>query len=100
MLAKIPIDHDKIADFCRRYHIRKLWLFGSALRDDFREDSDIDVLYEFEPDHSPGWEIVRIEEELSGLLGGRKVDFISEKELNRRIRNHPYFHSEALYAEG
>ena len=99
MPAKIPIDQDKIADFCRRHHIRKLWLFGSALRDDFREDSDIDVLYEFEPDHSPGWEIVRIEKGLSELLG-RQVDLIPEKYLKRRIRNHPMFQAEVIYGEG
>ncbi|MBC8205025.1 nucleotidyltransferase domain-containing protein [bacterium] len=99
MPPKIEIDREKIADFCKKHHIRRLWLFGSVLCDDFREDSDIDVLYEFEPDHSPGWEIIRIEKELSEIFEGRKVDFISEKDLNRRIRNHRYFHSEPLYDE-
>jgi uncharacterized protein len=48
--AAISVDREAIADFCRRHHIRKLSLFGSVLRDDFRPDSDVDVLIEFEPD--------------------------------------------------
>jgi len=46
--ARIDISRDKVADFCRQHHIRKLALFGSALRDDYRPDSDVDVLVEFE----------------------------------------------------
>jgi len=49
MSARIPIDRGKIAEFCGRHHIRKLALFGSVLRDDFRQDSDVDVLVEFDP---------------------------------------------------
>jgi len=52
----IQIPRDQIADFCRRNHIRKLALFGSVLRDDFRQDSDIDVLVEFDPAHIPGFD--------------------------------------------
>ena len=51
----IQLPRDEIADFCRRNHIRRLSLFGSVLRDDFRPDSDVDVLVEFEPDHIPGF---------------------------------------------
>ena len=98
--ARIPIDHDKIADFCRRHHIRRLWLFGSVLNDDFREDSDIDILYEFQPEKTPGFAIFRVIEGLSELIGGQKVDFVSDKYLSRRIRNHPAFHKEVLYDEG
>jgi uncharacterized protein len=53
-IARISIDKEKIADFCRRHHIRRLSLFGSVLRDDFGPESDVDVLVEFEPDHIPG----------------------------------------------
>ena len=49
MSQPITVAKDAIADFCRRHHIRKLSLFGSVLRDDFRPDSDVDVLVEFEP---------------------------------------------------
>lgn len=98
MLARIPIDQDKLAAFCRKHHIRRLSLFGSVLRDDFRDDSDVDVLYEFQAGHSVGWEIIRIEDELSELFG-RKVDFVSERCLKPRIRNHPMFHPEVVYSE-
>lgn len=53
-MARFSIDRRKIADFCRRHHIRKLALFGSSTRDDFRPGSDVDVLVEFEPGHVPG----------------------------------------------
>lgn len=97
MALAIPIDRDRLADFCRRHHIRKLSVFGSVVRDDFGPDSDIDVLYQFEPDHIPGWDIVTIEEELSVLLG-REVDFVSEKYLNRWIRDRVLAEAEVLYA--
>jgi uncharacterized protein len=50
----ITLPREQIADFCRRRHIRRLAIFGSALRSDFNESSDIDVLVEFEPEHIPG----------------------------------------------
>lgn len=100
MAPRIQIDHKKITDFCRRYHIRRLSLFGSVLSDDFGEDSDVDVLYEFEPGYAVGFEIFTMEEEISKIFGGRRVDLVSEKYFNRRIRNHPYFHPEVIYAEG
>lgn len=80
-------DGDRLADLCRRYHIRRLSLFGSVLRDDFGPDSDVDVLVEFEPDRTPGLAIVDIEDELSGLFGGRRVDLMTEKSLHRLIRS-------------
>jgi predicted nucleotidyltransferase len=50
--TRISIDHGALADFCRRHHVRKLSLFGSVLRQDFRPDSDVDVLVEFDPSAS------------------------------------------------
>ncbi len=67
--SKIKIPRDKIADFCRRNHIRKLSLFGSVLREDFRPDSDIDVLVEFEPGHTPGLRFFAMQDELSEIIG-------------------------------
>ncbi len=88
MNAKIEMDREKIADFCRRHSIRKLALFGSVLRDDFRPDSDVDVLVEFEPGHTPGFiRLFHIEEELSRLVGGHKPDLVTPRFLNRRIRD-------------
>ena len=80
--SRIDIPKDRIADFCRRNRIRRLALFGSVLRDDFRADSDIDILVEFEPDARIGLRFFALEQELSEILG-RKVDlntpgFLSE----------------------
>ncbi|MDO9130003.1 MAG: nucleotidyltransferase family protein, partial [Anaerolineales bacterium] len=83
---KIEIPKKKIAEFCRRNHIRKLALFGSVLRDDFRPDSDVDVLVEFEPGKTPGFAFITIQDELSEILGGRQVDLVTPKFLNHRIR--------------
>lgn len=98
--AQIAVPHDKIAHFCRRHHIRRLALFGSVLRGDFRPDSDVDVLVEFEPGQTVGLRLIRIQEELSILLGGRKVDLITPKFLNRRIRERVLASAEVQYAEG
>jgi predicted nucleotidyltransferase len=97
---RIALDRKQIAEFCRRHHVRKLSLFGSVLRDDFRPDSDVDVLVEFEPGHRVGLRIIDMEEELSKMLGGRRVDIVSEKYLNRRLRNRVLASAEVEYAEG
>lgn len=78
----------KVAEFCQHYRIRELSLFGSVLRADFRPDSDVDVLVDFEPDaqHSL-FDLVRMEEELSALLG-RKVDLIEKSGLRNPFRRH------------
>ena len=100
MSPRIPIDRQRLAEFCRRHHIRRLSLYGSVLRDDFRPDSDVDVLVEFEPGHVVGLRIIDIEDELSELLGGRKVDLVSVKSLNPRLRDRVLTSAEVQYAEG
>ena len=100
MRVRIPIDREKIADFCRKNHIRRLAVFGSVLRDDFGPESDIDVLVEFEVGHVPGLAFIRLEQELSGLLGGRRVDLVTPKFLNERIRDRVLSDAEVQYAEG
>jgi hypothetical protein len=82
----IDIPHDELAKFCQRHHIRQLSLFGSILSDDFREDSDVDVLVEFEEGHTPGLRIITLENELSQLFGGRKVDMVNPKYLNTHLK--------------
>ena len=83
----VKVPSDKIAAFCRAHHIQKLSLFGSVLRPDFRPDSDIDVLVEFEPEHTPGYfGMVRLQSELSGILGGRTVDLRTPRELSKYFR--------------
>ena len=99
-MAQIVVDKDKLAGFCRRRHIRRLALFGSVVRDDFGPESDVDVLVEFAPGHTPGLAIVDVEEELSDLLGGRRVDLVNPKYLNRRLKARVLAEAEVQYAEG
>lgn len=83
MSVKIAIDRGQIASFCRRWKIVEFSLFGSVLRDDFRPDSDVDVLVSFAPDAR--WSLfdhVRMEDELSALLG-RKVDVVSRRAIEQ-----------------
>lgn len=87
MSPRIAIDRERIAAFCRKHHIRKLALFGSVLRDDFRPDSDVDVLVEFEPGATPGLiRLAGMEIELSEMLK-RKVDLRTPAELSRYFRD-------------
>ena len=87
LTPSINVSQEKLADLCRRHRIRRLALFGSVLRDDFGPNSDIDVLVEFEPGCTPGWEIVDIEEELSGVFGGRRIDMVNPRYLNHRLKD-------------
>ncbi len=88
---------DKIADLCQRYQIRKLALFGSVLREDFRPDSDIDVLVEFEPGAVIGLKFIEIQEERSRIFG-REVDLNTPGFLSRHFRAKVIRNSEVLYA--
>jgi hypothetical protein len=99
-MTRIALDKEALAEFCRRHHIRKLSLFGSVVRDDFGADSDVDVLVEFEPGHTPGLAVVDVEEGLSALLGGRRVDMVNPKYLNRRLKDRVLDEAEVQYAEG
>jgi uncharacterized protein len=86
VLHGIELPEHQITDFCRRHHIRRFALFGSILRDDFRPDSDIDVLVEFEPGHTPGLSFFALEAELSQLFG-RKVDLNTPAFLSPHFRD-------------
>jgi uncharacterized protein len=80
---EIPVPKDRLDEFCRRWKITELRMFGSALREDFRPDSDLDLLVDFAPDSE--WTLldhVAMEEELSGVLG-RKVDLVSRRSIER-----------------
>ena len=94
--ARITIPHERVSDFCRRHHIRKLALFGSVLRDDFRPDSDIDVLVEFEPGRTPGLAFFGMEIELSEILG-RKVDLNTPGLLSKYFRDRVLAEAEVQY---
>ncbi len=89
----------EIAEFCRRHHIRKLAVFGSALHGDARPESDLDLLVEFEPGHVPGLlRLTGMELELSALLGGRKVDLNTPLCLSRFFRDEVLAEAEPVYA--
>ena len=96
---RIQVSRQELAAFCRKHHIQKLSFFGSVLRDDFKPDSDVDVLVEFVPGRTPGLEIVDIEQELSRLLGARQVDIVNPKWLNRRLKKRVLASAEVQYAE-
>ena len=94
------VPREKIAGFCRRSHIRRLALFGSILRGDFGPDSDVDVLVEFQPEHVPGFfSLFEMEEELSVLFGGRRVDMRTEQDLSRYFRDEVLAQAEEQYVE-
>ncbi len=87
MRNHVQIPQDRIADFCRRHRIRQLALFGSVLREDFRPDSDVDVLVEFEPEARIGLlALAGMELELSAIVG-RRVDLV-EKPAIEKSRNY------------
>ncbi len=100
MTRNIDISKDRIADFCRRHHICRLALFGSVLRDDFGPESDVDVLVEFEPDTKVGFfKLYDLEQELSGLLGGRRVEMNTPRSLSKYFRDRVLSEAEALYGQ-
>lgn len=94
------IPQKKIEEFCKRNHIRKLSLFGSVIHGNFGPDSDIDVLVEFEPEHTPGLALIRMQDELSAILGGRTVDMVTPKFLNHRIRQKVEAEAQVQYVQG
>ena len=95
--TKLEVPLEKVATFCRNHHIRRLAIFGSALRPDFRPDSDLDVLVEFEPGHTPGLAFFGMEAELSELLG-RKVDLNTPRFLSPDFRDRVMSEAQELYA--
>jgi uncharacterized protein len=101
MSRKRPIiPKNFLKDFCRRHHIRKLFIFGSYLRDDFGPESDVDFLVEFDPEHIPGlFDVAGMEIELSEMLG-RKVDLRTAEDLSRYFRDEVVAQAEVQYAEG
>ncbi len=94
------ISKEKIAEFCRRNHIIKLALFGSALRDELKPESDIDILVEFERGHVPGLiTFAGMEIELTDMIG-RKVDLRTAGDLSRYFRDEVVNSTEVQYTVG
>jgi len=92
----IPIPYDAIRAFCEKHHIVKMWLFGSVLRDDFRADSDVDVLVEFDPAHVPGMAYFGMPAELSEILE-RPVDFGTPDGLSPYIKERVMDAAQVVY---
>lgn len=100
MPKNLQVSQNGLAEFCRRHHIRKLSLFGSILREDFHAESDIDVLVEFEPNHTPGLiKLAKIEMELSAMFGGKAVDLRTPDDLSRYFRTEVMKNAEVQYAQ-
>lgn len=94
----IEVPQAGIARLCRHHRIRRLSLFGSFTREDFGPDSDIDVLVEFAPDATVGLlGLHAIEQELTQLLGGRKVDIVTPRGLSPYVRERVLQEAQVAY---
>ncbi len=99
MSARIDIPKDKITEFCRKWKIREFAIFGSAVGDDFRPDSDVDVLVVFQDNAEWSlFDLISAEEELKQIFG-RKVDLVEKKAIRNPFRRqHILSHREVIYA--
>jgi predicted nucleotidyltransferase len=98
MPSAVEIPEARLKEFCRRYRVRELSLFGSALREDFAPDSDVDVLVEFEPAAQVGFmTLSRMQRELSELLR-RRVDLVPKPGLKEKVRQAVLDSAEVIYA--
>lgn len=99
MGVRIDIPRNKIAEFCRKWKVRELAIFGSAVRDDFRPDSDVDVLVVFQD--NAGWslfDLINAEEELKQIFG-KEVDLVEKEAIRNPFRRHHILsHREVIYA--
>ena len=98
MKGKINIPAEKLDEFCRRHHILKFSLFGSLLGEDFTDESDVDILVEFEKGFAPGFSFFGMQEELSEIIG-RKVDLNTPKFLSRYFREQVMKEAEVQYEQ-
>jgi uncharacterized protein len=98
-LPNVWVSDGVIADFCRRHNISRLSFFGSVLGEDFRKDSDIDIVVEFSPGNTPGlFTMARLEGELSHIFDGRKVDLRTPQDLSRYFRDEVLSNARVGYA--
>lgn len=100
MAIRVPLDREAIATFARRHHIRKLAVFGSATRDDFGPESDVDFLVEFDPGHVPGlMTLAGMENELAEIVG-RDVDLRTIGDVSPYFRDQVVATAQPLYVSG
>jgi predicted nucleotidyltransferase len=93
---RLHVPRESLTELCRRYHVRRLALFGSVLRADFTAESDIDMLVEFEPGRTPGLAFFTLQDELSALFG-RPVDLNTLECLSPYFRDEVASEAEDLY---
>jgi uncharacterized protein len=94
----LTVDDHVVEEFCQRHQIRRLAVFGSALRDDFHATSDVDVLVEFRPGAAPGLlRIAQMELEFSALVGGREVEMRTYDDLSPHFRDTVRAEATTLY---
>jgi hypothetical protein len=97
----VRADQQRLSEICRKYGIRRLSVFGSTVRGEQTAESDIDLLVEFDPDrHLSLIERESLEVEMSALFGGRRVDLVNRKYLNRHMAPMILAEAELQYAEG
>ena len=99
MGLRIHVDKERIGKFCRKWKVAEFAVFGSVLRDDFRSDSDVDVLVSFFEDAPWSlWDLMDMQEELEGIFG-RKVDVVEKRALRNPFRRHEILtNNEVVYA--
>ncbi|MFN0011417.1 MAG: nucleotidyltransferase family protein [Phycisphaerales bacterium] len=89
MSTTLTIPNEAIEAFCRKHRVQEFSLFGSVLRDDFRPDSDVDVLVAFAPACTPSLEAwIAMREELATLFGNREIDLVERRRVTNPFRRH------------
>jgi hypothetical protein len=92
----IDLPRERIEEFCRRNHIRRMALFGSVLREDFTPNSDIDILVEFEAGHMPGFAFIGVQDELATIVG-RPVDLNTTGSFHGPLRERILKSAEVIF---
>jgi predicted nucleotidyltransferase len=99
VVGQMNVPLEAIAAICRKYRVKELAIFGSALREDFREESDVDLLVDFQPNHGLGlFEYLQCQGELGELLG-RRVDLVQKSGLKRFVRDEILGTAKVIYEE-
>jgi predicted nucleotidyltransferase len=94
---RIPFSKAKVAAFCKRWKISEFSLFGSVLRDDFRPDSDVDVLVSFDEEARWSlWDLIDMQEQLEKMFG-RKVDLVEKEALRNPYRRHSILNGREVF---
>jgi len=97
ILKNLKVNEQDLTKICKRYGIAKLYFFGSAVRGELNNNSDIDILYELQPNISLGFAINRLEDDLSKMFG-REIDLISKKSLHELLQETVLVEAQEIYA--